>query len=229
MIAVIGDIHGCYYTLKALYDSIKKKYPDIAIFATGDLVDRGKNSFEVIEFVRDNNIRFTQGNHDHMFYEFFKSPSSVFARNWMFNGNEVTMESYVDREELIVEHIEFIQKQPFFFNLPDAFLSHAGISVDFEKLVKRKDKIDFDLLEETIYTHITADNGVLWNRYPLMNLGKLQIVGHTKQRNAVFLEDSFSINIDTGACYGNKLTAIIVHQNKIIDSLEEKTHMDDLI
>ncbi len=229
MIAVVGDIHGCYFTLKELFEQIKKKYPDITIYAIGDLVDRGKNSFEVIEFIRDKNIVFTQGNHDHMFYEFFKNPSSVFARNWMFNGNEATMESYTDREEMIVEHIEFLQKQPFFLNLPDAFLSHAGVSVDFEKIVSRGDSVDYRVLEEIVFSQISADNGVLWNRYPLMNIGKLQIVGHTKQRNAVFHEDSFSINIDTGACYGNKLTAIIVHQNKIIDSLDVKTHLDDLI
>ena len=53
--------------------------------------------------------------------------------------------------------------------------------------------------------------------------------GHTKQRNIIFDEDSFSINIDTGACYGNKLSAVIVNQNEIIDSFEERTSIDDLI
>ncbi len=58
MIAVIGDVHGCYYTLKQLVDKIRKKYPAISIYCVGDLVDRGNYSFEVIDFVtlRKNSI-----------------------------------------------------------------------------------------------------------------------------------------------------------------------------
>ena len=51
MIAVIGDIHGCYLTLVELYAQILKKYPDIEIYSVGDLIDRGNKSFEVMEFV----------------------------------------------------------------------------------------------------------------------------------------------------------------------------------
>ena len=52
MVAVIGDIHGCFHTLKKLYALILKKYPDIPVCAVGDLVDRGKYSYEVVEFIR---------------------------------------------------------------------------------------------------------------------------------------------------------------------------------
>ena len=48
MVAVIGDVHGCYYTLKQLVEKIKAKYPDISIYCVGDLVDRGNFSCEVI-------------------------------------------------------------------------------------------------------------------------------------------------------------------------------------
>ena len=39
MIAVIGDVHGCFYTLKQLVDKIRTKYPSISIYCVGDLVD----------------------------------------------------------------------------------------------------------------------------------------------------------------------------------------------
>ena len=55
MIAVIGDIHGCYLTLVELYEQILKKYPDIKVYSVGDLVDRGNKSFEVMEFIIENN------------------------------------------------------------------------------------------------------------------------------------------------------------------------------
>ena len=83
MIAIIGDVHGCYYTLAELYNNIKNKYPDIEIYCVGDLIDRGNNSYEVMEFVINKKIQFTPGNHEYMFYNFFKDPTSVFARSWV--------------------------------------------------------------------------------------------------------------------------------------------------
>ena len=53
MIAVIGDVHGCYYTLVELYNNIKNKFPNIEIYAVGDFIDRGNNSFEVMEFIKN--------------------------------------------------------------------------------------------------------------------------------------------------------------------------------
>ena len=84
MVAVIGDIHGCFHTLEKLYALILKKYPDIPVCSVGDLVDRGKFSYEVIEFVRKNKITFTPGNHDYMFYYFIKHPSSLIGRSWIY-------------------------------------------------------------------------------------------------------------------------------------------------
>ncbi|MEK6552317.1 MAG: metallophosphoesterase, partial [Bacteroidota bacterium] len=56
MIAVIGDIHGCYFTLVELYKKIIRRYPNIPVYTVGDLVDRGNRSSDVFEFVITNNI-----------------------------------------------------------------------------------------------------------------------------------------------------------------------------
>jgi serine/threonine protein phosphatase 1 len=74
MVAVIGDVHGCYYTLDTLYKKIKDKYPDIPVYCVGDLVDRGKYSCQTVEYVLENNIQFVLGNHDLMFYYYYKVP-----------------------------------------------------------------------------------------------------------------------------------------------------------
>jgi serine/threonine protein phosphatase 1 len=52
--------------------------------------------------------------------------------------------------------------------------------------------------------------GVLWNRQPLKNLGKIQIFGHTPTPNNQPSQDiqSNSWNIDTGACFGGNLSAV---------------------
>ena len=70
MIAVIGDIHGCFHTLQKLYNEIALSYPDVPVYCVGDLVDRGKYSYEVVDFISKKRITFTAGNHDYMFYYF---------------------------------------------------------------------------------------------------------------------------------------------------------------
>lgn len=229
MIAIIGDIHGCYFTLTELYQEIKNKYPDIQVYAVGDLVDRGNKSYEVVEFILDNKILFTPGNHDYMFYYFFKEPSSVFARSWVFNGSEATLKSYDDHGEKLFEHIEILKKAPLYIDTPDCFITHAGVSKEYEKLLDPSFKDDFTPLYELINKDFSSDWGVLWLRGKALNIGKLQIMGHTKHQEITLDEEANAIYIDTGAYVGNKLSAVIVDNEQIVDVIDVKTHLNDII
>ncbi|MDQ7815692.1 MAG: metallophosphoesterase [Melioribacteraceae bacterium] len=229
MVAVIGDIHGCFYTLEELYKKIIRNYPGIEVYTVGDLVDRGNHSYEVVKFIIENNIIFTPGNHDYMFLHFFKDPSSVFARSWFFNGNESTLESYENHQEEMFIHLDYIKNAELYYNLNDCFICHAGISSQYEKYLSPDFRINLEILEPYIRNDIKSDRGIMWTRDPLLNLGKLQIVGHTKQQEITLVEDSNSVYLDTGACVGNKLSAVIVHDSSIIETIDEKTHLNDII
>jgi len=229
MIAIIGDVHGCYYTLVELYNNIKNKYPDIEIYCVGDFIDRGNNSYEVMEFVINQKIKFTPGNHEYMFYNFFKDPTSVFARSWVFNGSEATLESYEDNEESVFAHIDVIKKAPFYIDTPDCFISHAGVSKEYEYFLPKDFRNDLSSLHDVIYNDYRSDRGVLWCRDEPLNLGKLQIIGHTKHQDIILDEDNNAAYIDTGAYVGNKLSGIIVDKEQIVDVLDVKTHLNDII
>jgi len=229
MIAVIGDIHGCYYTLVELYEKIIKKYPNIKIYSVGDFIDRGNHSCDALEFIIQKKIEFTPGNHEYMFYNFFKDPSSVFARSWVFNGSEATLESYEDHEEKVFEHIEVIRKAPFYYNTPDCFISHAGVSKEYEHFLPKNFRSDLSTLHDLITNDYRSDRGVLWCRDEPLNLGKLQIIGHTKHQEIILDEDNNAVYIDTGAYVGNKLSAVIVDKEQIIDVIDVKTHLNDII
>ena len=55
---IIADIHGCFKTLQAL---IKKLPEDQEICFSGDLIDRGRNSKDVVEFVKSNGYKCCRG------------------------------------------------------------------------------------------------------------------------------------------------------------------------
>ena len=53
-IYIIGDVHGCFYTLEKLLSKLNK---NSEIIFVGDLCDRGFYSKEVIELIIENNYK----------------------------------------------------------------------------------------------------------------------------------------------------------------------------
>jgi serine/threonine protein phosphatase 1 len=228
MIAIIGDIHGCFSTLKKLYSLILKKYPDVPVCCVGDLVDRGKFSYEVVEFVRKNKITFTPGNHDYMFYYFIKHPSSPLGRSWIYNGSETTLDSYSNRFNEMNKHLNYIIKAPLILDLADCFISHAGISSYYSRKLGKRPLSDKQKLVNVIENDLNSEHGILWTRDKLLNMGKLQVVGHTRFEEVYYDSESDAVYIDTAACSGNKLSAVIINENIIIDTLSVATDTVDI-
>jgi len=228
MVAVIGDVHGCYNTLKQLVDKIKNKYSDIKIFCVGDLVDRGNYSFEVIEFVIAEKINFTLGNHDYMFYSNMREPFSLMAKSWSYNGAETTLTSYKDKLNQMDRHLDLINIAPLFYNLDDCFISHAGIS----KSIKDKLPINFLTNDAKLKAILSNDlfdqNSIIWARGDLLNISKLQVVGHTHRKEVFFDKDANAIYIDTTAYGNNKLSAAIIENNVLVEVIDQKSCIDDV-
>ena len=228
MIAVIGDIHGCFHTLKDLVAKIRVKYPNMEIYSVGDLVDRGNFSYDVIEFVKSEGIKFTPGNHDYMMYYFIKYPTHEIGRPWTYNGYEPTLLSYNNHFDKLNEHLDFIFSSPLYYNLDDCFISHAGISRSMKYILPDDYQNDLSKMDEAIQSNINAESGILWTRDALLNIGKLQVVGHTIKKEVISSEKYNTVYIDTGAFLGNKLSAVIVEKNRIVDKIFELTNPADI-
>ena len=62
---VVGDVHGCFETLRKALRAIDFEYGRDRLFSVGDLIDRGSNSIEALEWLE--NERFeavVMGNHE---------------------------------------------------------------------------------------------------------------------------------------------------------------------
>jgi serine/threonine protein phosphatase 1 len=228
MIAVIGDIHGCYFTLKELVEKIKVKYPGIELYSVGDIVDRGINSYESFEYVLSENIKFTPGNHDYMFYHFIHYPGSELGRIWIYNGSESTINSYNNRVDKMYAHLEIINKAPLFINLKDCFVSHAGISQYFKSRLPRNVLDNEEQLNKIVMDNLMSDHGILWNRDSLLDLGKLQVVGHTRQNEVIFQKTNNVVYVDTSVYTGNKMSAVVIDESKITEIISVRTDPRDI-
>ncbi len=218
-IAIIGDIHGCYNTLKSLYKKIKGTE---SVYSVGDLIDRGKFSKEVVQFCIDNNIRPVKGNHEDMMITAIEKSDKFFsfifkdAELYYYNGGRETQYSYINsrlysnfknfKDEIrSLGHFDFLRNLPLKYELEKVIISHAGI------------------------VEGGNDVSILWNRNTPAFLDKLQIFGHTPLDEVDFKKKHY-LNIDTGCVYQNKLTAVIVdrHEGIVEDTIQETCNTLDI-
>jgi serine/threonine protein phosphatase 1 len=91
-IAIISDIHGCYETMMRLINKIPLGYE---IVLCGDLIDRGPNSKDVVEYAMNNKIRTVLGNHEHlMLFHHDQRMGYSDKHIWLYNGGLHAIHSF---------------------------------------------------------------------------------------------------------------------------------------
>jgi serine/threonine protein phosphatase 1 len=200
-IFAVGDIHGCYDKLAAMMKILpwRKDEGDLLLFI-GDYIDRGPKSREVVDFLvrlrqEGGEFVFLKGNHEKMLMDYYIQQKDQML--YVANGGAETIASYVEggigRKAFVLpeEHLEFFLSLTLYHETEDYIFVHAGLK-DGIPLTEQSEEDLLWIREEFIYSAYD------WN--------KRVIFGHTA------LEIPFvtpgKIGIDTGAVYGNKLTAV---------------------
>lgn len=128
---VIGDVHGQFDGLMLLLKQINLRAND-QVFFLGDLIDRGAQSAEVVDWVMKNGHACIMGNHEQMCIEAFAYPgSSAVWQGWLINGGSRTLESY-GNEGMSPAHINWMKSLPLYLDLGDFWLVHAGLDPKLE-------------------------------------------------------------------------------------------------
>lgn len=124
---VIGDVHGHYDALMQVMEAIAPAAAD-QVYFLGDLIDRGPQSAQVLEFVRQSGYVSLLGNHEQMLLEAFPGgrASAAALQAWLFSGGQTTVASY-DRPGCLLEHLDWIRTFPLYLDLGDVWLVHAGM------------------------------------------------------------------------------------------------------
>jgi len=123
---VIGDVHGHYEGLMILLEAIAPGNND-QVYFLGDLIDRGPQSAQVVDFVQQSPYHCLLGNHEQMLLEVHKKrvSTSKLEQAWLSNGGHATLTSYKD---LIPQnHLDWMLSLPTYLDLGDIWLAHAGI------------------------------------------------------------------------------------------------------
>jgi serine/threonine protein phosphatase 1 len=125
---VIGDVHGHYDTLLRLCDAFSPGQGD-AVYFIGDLIDRGPNSAEVVDFVIKNKYHCLLGNHEQMLLDAIGGEegeiSPQLLQSWLYSGGHPTLVSY--QHQIPQEHVDWMKQLPLYLDLGDIWLVHAGL------------------------------------------------------------------------------------------------------
>lgn len=217
----IGDIHGRADLLTTLHRDILVDAANagpgtrkIAIYL-GDYLDRGLQSREVIDLLLDQPLPdfasiHLRGNHEHEAMAFLREPAR--GATWLRYGGDATLYSYgvrlpaetppEERLEVLsksllaampTRHRAFLEALPLAWELGDYFFVHAG--VDPDKALDRQDAAD-----------------MMWIREPFLeaecDFGKVVVHGHSVTEVPDVRDNR--IGIDTGACFTNTLTSLVL-------------------
>lgn len=127
---VVGDVHGHYDTLVRLLELINPNTED-GIYFVGDLIDRGAGSAQVINLVRQEGYQTLIGNHEHLLiqamHDYHELAESLDLHPWFYSGGMETLASYGNNVEQLEEDVRWLQQQPFYYDLGDFWLVHAGV------------------------------------------------------------------------------------------------------
>lgn len=186
---LVGDVHGCYYTLKELLDQHWDRDAERLIFL-GDLVNKGKHSRKVLRFLMDLTQRFPQkvlvlkGNNEVLFWE-------KYHYSYANKGVRKFEKSGLNKQATL----NWVKSLPHFLDGEHFFISHAGIPK----------KHALPLMDD--------DDVVLFNRKPLKNIGKTQFLGHIVVDAPFYSQKENAWFLDTGAGYGHRLSALKIQSD----------------
>jgi serine/threonine protein phosphatase 1 len=221
----IGDVHGEADKLRALHAAIIERIAfekaRARIVHLGDYVDRGPDSRGVIGqimaieamFEGSPNIRVVslKGNHEQMMLDAYDAEDGGF---WFANGGAETADSYAGGEGLAganwkdlvpKEHINWMRALPTLWRDEAAKLAfvHAGI-----------DPWTFPECKEEVRMWTRSNNFTDTTRWPK----RAELEGVTVVHGHMPVDDPEiapqRINVDTGACFGGPLTAVVLREGE---------------
>ena len=209
---LVGDIHGCFGKLQAALDVIAYNDRVDRLFSVGDLVDRGPQSNDALEWLKRPDFHAVPGNHEEM--AIMWSQGLLTARLYADprNGGEWNATNTPERSAVIAQA---------FAALPVAIELETGAGLvgivhaecpthSWQEMVDALQSDGADEREE-------MRTACLWSRrrvelaqstgqsYPVQGV-RAVVSGHTPMRNPTWISNH--LYIDTGACFKGAFTLI---------------------
>lgn len=205
---VIGDIHGMFDELIETLDSVNFNFDTDRLFVTGDLVDRGPKSLEVLRLLDKPWFFSIYGNHEDMMNSAINYGVN---RDWIMNGGRWfgNLDILEQDEAIAIFNSHFSDRTgPYFFTIQGKRkkygMSHACVPLivdDWNTIVNNEMHPDY--IVDTIWSRTQVRKGMI------REIDNIDYIfhGHTPLKKKLTL--GRTMYIDTGACYEDGFFTIL--------------------
>jgi len=203
-IFAIGDIHGCYHKLRELMARLPYTPGRDRLVFLGDYINRGPDSAKTLDYLcrlrKENpDMIALMGNHEYLLLEYHQSNDPVLLPYLRGMGIDATVSSYKQSGGFNLQPLSFLPREHLgflvsllpYWQTPEYIFVHAGLEPDIPI-----EENDLPILCQARDTFITSKH----------DFGKKVIFSHTPFELPLVTPNK--ICIDTGAVYGNLLTAV---------------------
>jgi serine/threonine protein phosphatase 1 len=203
---IIGDIHACWDELRDLFDRVALAADDVVV-SVGDLVDRGPAPLEVVDWFRARpGAVVVCGNHERKH-----------VRRTMSFGQEITRVQFAERYD---EAVTWMGTLPYFWETDDVLVVHAALHPGVPVAETPEDVLSgttsgSERLEKQL-------GGRWWHE--LYEGPKPVVFGHHVVGPEPLVREGLVYGIDTGACHGMRLTALVLPSFELVSVAARANH-----
>lgn len=204
MLYIIGDVHGCYDSLLALFKKINPK-PSDDIYFVGDVVHKGPKSAQVLAFIRKNGYHIIMGNHEKLMIDNFHKG----------RAQKELLDSYQGRESQMLDDIRYLESIPLYKLLPifdenekQLIITHGYGHSLLGKVAFHSLEFETRILRERIPSNLTP------HKASKIRSHYFNVFGHIPLQSP-FIAPCMA-GIDTGCYNGNALCAFSFPEKSII-------------
>ncbi len=196
---VTADIHGCAKTLKKLIEDVVVPSKSDQLFLLGDYIDRGPASGAVIDYIlslidQGYDVYPLRGNHEENLLvaldEYDKEAFEMMVRR--INKCPDLLD---ENGTLKQRYVAFMQSLPYYYEMDDCFLVHAGF--DFKKPAPFK---DYSAMINFYIDNSNYDTSIL-NGKRMIHGHRVTEIDHIEK---LVSEKSQIIPLDNGCAYRKK-------------------------
>lgn len=239
---IVGDIHGCYNEFERLLETIMYQPETDDLVLLGDLVGKGPRSLDVVEKARNlPRCYCLVGNHDWTVLRWAAALESKCSDPPIFQRKGCEHEMLA--QTATPEQLQYLKSLPHLIHIPQykVLCVHAGIdpftllnpaqitaegfpqyplnTTTFDMMHMRHGDAETKSVTET--GNESVGEGTPWAECLPDTCPDMIVFGHDALRK---LQDrrkppkgvARSLGLDTGCCYGNCLTALVLPQNALV-------------
>jgi predicted phosphodiesterase len=228
---IIGDIHGCIDEFNELLKTLSYRKDTDRLILLGDLIDRGPDSVAVVKRARELDLECVMGNHEHKFLKWYKSSGS---RNDVYDKR-------AHYSEFSDADVNYIARMDSYIEIPEqkTVIVHAGLRPGISLKNQSRDDLyyirymdadsKFISLKKISRLGKEATGAHFWTEFWY---GPESVVyGHNvhSQENPLIEEVQPGVTcygLDTGCCFGGRLTALILETKEIVQVQAKRTYYE---